>query len=33
MVAALTTTAALTILFFLFNGPVVELEQGIVQSP
>jgi multicomponent Na+:H+ antiporter subunit D len=33
MVAALTTTAALTILFFIFNGPVVELELGIVQSP
>jgi multicomponent Na+:H+ antiporter subunit D len=30
MVVALTTTAALTILFFVFNGPVVELEQGIL---
>lgn len=30
MVAALTTTAALTLLFFLFNGPVVEFEHGIL---
>lgn len=31
MVAALTFTAALTILFFIFNGPVVELESGILE--
>lgn len=30
MVAALTTTAALTLLFFIFNGPVVALEHGIL---
>ncbi len=30
MVAALTTTAALTLLFFFLNGPVLELEYGIV---
>jgi multicomponent Na+:H+ antiporter subunit D len=30
MVTALTITASLTILFFIFNGPVVELEQGIL---
>lgn len=30
MVAALMTTAALTLLFFLFNGPVLELEYAIV---
>jgi multicomponent Na+:H+ antiporter subunit D len=33
MVAALATTAALTILFFVFNGPVVELEHGILRGP
>jgi multicomponent Na+:H+ antiporter subunit D len=32
MVAALTTTAALTLLFFVFNGPVVDLELGILGS-
>ena len=31
MVAALTLTAALTIAFFFFNGPVVELESGILE--
>jgi multicomponent Na+:H+ antiporter subunit D len=30
-VIALTITAALTILFFLFNGPVLELERQIVE--
>jgi multicomponent Na+:H+ antiporter subunit D len=30
MVAALATTAALTLLFFLFNEPVLELEYSIV---
>lgn len=30
MVAALSTTAALTLLFFFFNGPVVQLEYGIL---
>ena len=29
IVIALTTTAALTILFFLFNGPAIELESQI----
>jgi multicomponent Na+:H+ antiporter subunit D len=33
MVAALTTTAVLTILFFVFNGPVVEFEKIIVSKP
>jgi multicomponent Na+:H+ antiporter subunit D len=32
-VIALTTTAALTILFFLFNGPVLELESQIFGAP
>ncbi|MEX1994142.1 MAG: monovalent cation/H+ antiporter subunit D family protein [Steroidobacteraceae bacterium] len=32
MVAALTITAALTLLFFVFNGPVVELEYGILRG-
>lgn len=32
-VIALTITAALTILFFLFNGPVLELERQIVEVP
>ncbi len=32
MVAALVTTATLTILFFVFNGPVVEFEYGILES-
>ncbi len=32
MVAALTTTAALTIGFFLFNGPVLELEAQVVKG-
>ncbi|MEM1080541.1 MAG: proton-conducting transporter membrane subunit [Pseudomonadota bacterium] len=31
MTAALTLTAALTILFFFFNGPVVEFEKGILE--
>ena len=31
MVVALTFTAALTILFFVFNGPVVEIESGILE--
>ncbi|MEM7052954.1 MAG: monovalent cation/H+ antiporter subunit D family protein [Pseudomonadota bacterium] len=31
MAAALTFTAALTILFFFFNGPVVDLEMGILE--
>ncbi len=30
IVIALTITAALTLLFFLFNGPVVDLEAGLV---
>lgn len=30
MVAALTFTAALTLLFFVFNGPVVELESTLI---
>ncbi len=30
MVAALSTTALLTLLFFFYNGPVVELESGLV---
>jgi len=33
MVAALVTTATLTILFFVFNGPVVGLEKAIVNLP
>jgi multicomponent Na+:H+ antiporter subunit D len=33
MVAALTTTAALVLLFFVYNGPVVALEYGILQGP
>jgi len=33
MVAALTTTAALVLLFFVFNGPVVDLEYGILKGP
>jgi hypothetical protein len=33
MVAALVTTATLTILFFVFNGPVVDLEKSIVNLP
>jgi len=33
MVAALTTTAALVLLFFVFNGPVVDLEYGILEGP
>ena len=33
MVAALTTTAALVLLFFLYNGPVVTLEYGILKGP
>jgi multicomponent Na+:H+ antiporter subunit D len=32
MVAALTATAALTILFFFYNGPVVDLEYGILET-
>lgn len=31
MVAALTFTAALTILFFVFNGPVVDIESRILE--
>ena len=31
MVLALTTTAALTVLFFFFNGPVLELEAQMVE--
>ena len=31
MVAALTFTAALVILFFAFNGPVVEIESRILE--
>ena len=33
MVAALTTTAALVLLFFVYNGPVVTLEYGILKGP
>jgi multicomponent Na+:H+ antiporter subunit D len=33
MVAALTTTAALVLLFFVYNGPVVALEYGILKGP
>ena len=33
MIIALTTTAALTILFFLFNGPVIALESQIFGGP
>jgi multicomponent Na+:H+ antiporter subunit D len=33
MVVALVTTATLTILFFVFNGPVVALEKSIVNLP
>lgn len=33
MVAALAFTAALTVAFFVFNGPVVELEYGILGRP
>jgi len=33
MVAALVSTAALTLLFFFFNGPVVDLEKAIVNLP
>jgi multicomponent Na+:H+ antiporter subunit D len=33
MVAALTTTAALVLLFFVYNGPVVALEYGILRGP
>jgi multicomponent Na+:H+ antiporter subunit D len=33
MVAALVTTATLTVLFFVFNGPVVGLEKAIVKLP
>ncbi len=32
MVVALTATAALTILFFVFNGPVVDFEYNIVRG-
>lgn len=32
MVVALTLTAALTVLFFFFNGPVVEFEHGILEG-
>ena len=32
MVAALATTAALTILFFVLNGPVVEFEYGVLEQ-
>jgi len=31
MVAALVFTATLTLLFFFFNGPVVDLEKSIVR--
>jgi multicomponent Na+:H+ antiporter subunit D len=31
-VLALTVTAALTILFFLFNGPAIELERQVVEA-
>ena len=33
VIIALTTTAALTILFFLFNGPVIALEAQIFGGP
>ncbi|HUG99610.1 MAG TPA: monovalent cation/H+ antiporter subunit D family protein [Gammaproteobacteria bacterium] len=33
MVVAIVTTATLTVLFFVFNGPVVELEHGILRGP
>jgi multicomponent Na+:H+ antiporter subunit D len=33
MVAALVFTATLTLLFFVFNGPVVDLEKAIVRQP
>jgi len=33
MVAALSLTAALTILFFVFNGPVVDIEARILEVP
>jgi multicomponent Na+:H+ antiporter subunit D len=33
MVVALTTTAALVLLFFVYNGPVVDLEYGILRGP
>ncbi|MCB1606698.1 MAG: monovalent cation/H+ antiporter subunit D family protein [Xanthomonadales bacterium] len=33
MVSALVLTAALTLLFFIFNGPVVDLEKVIVDLP
>jgi len=33
MVAALATTAALVLLFFVYNGPVVDLEYGILEVP
>jgi len=33
MVIALTTTAALVLLFFVYNGPVVDLEYGILKGP
>lgn len=33
MVAALTFTAAATILFFVFNGPIVELEARMLEVP
>lgn len=33
MTAALIFTAALTILFFVFNGPAVDFEKAIVQLP
>ena len=33
MVAALTTTALLTLLIFIFNGPVVDMEMGILGVP
>ena len=32
MVLALSTTAVLTILFFVFNGPVVDFEAGILEG-
>jgi multicomponent Na+:H+ antiporter subunit D len=31
-VLALTITAALTILFFLFNSPVIELEKQLLEA-
>ncbi|HSH26158.1 MAG TPA: proton-conducting transporter membrane subunit, partial [Wenzhouxiangella sp.] len=31
MVAALSFTAALVILFFLFNGPIVDIQSGILE--